>query len=163
MNDTNEIILLVEDDPDEVFLIQRAFQKADMKNPLQVLRDGEEAIDFLSRFGELADESLLSPIPALMLLDLKMPRKTGFEVLEWLRQQPNLKRLIVIVLTSSNQPVDINHAYDLRANSYLVKPARPEALASLLHRVEDYWLSLNQGNVPHEQSSQAKRSGEFHS
>jgi len=144
MNSADGIILLVEDDRDEVFLIQRAFQKADMKNPLQVLRDGEEAIDYLSRFGALAGEPSHSPEPALMLLDLKMPRKTGFEVLAWLRQQPNLKRMIVIVLTSSNQPVDINHAYDLRANSYLVKPADFAQLIEMLKNVKNYWLTHNQ-------------------
>jgi CheY-like chemotaxis protein len=123
--------------------IQRAFQKADLKNAIHVLRDGEEAINYLNGLNNVADESLQSPMPALMLLDLKMPRKTGFEVLEWLRQQPNLKRLIVIVLTSSNQPVDINHAYDLRANSYLVKPADFVQLIEMAKNIKNYWLAHN--------------------
>jgi CheY-like chemotaxis protein len=84
------------------------------------------------------------PLPDLMLLDLKMPKLNGFDVLSWLRAKPGLKRLLVTVLTSSDQPVDINRAYDLGANSYLVKPHATENLLDLVNRVEKYWLEANQ-------------------
>ena len=143
MNTSNSTVLLVEDDVNEVFLMQRAFQKAGLKNPLQVARDGQEAIDYLNHQGQFID-TMRYPSPALMLLDLKMPRKNGFEVLEWLRQQPGLKPLIVIVLSSSSLITDINRAYDLGANSYLVKPGDFDALIQLVKTLDAYWLTLNQ-------------------
>lgn len=143
MNISECTILLVEDDPDAVFLLQRALQKANVKNPIEVARDGQEAIDYLSHQGAYADRQRY-PLPVLMLLDLKMPRKTGFEVLEWLRQQPGFKRLIVVVLTSSNQVNDINRAYDLGSNSYLVKPTSVDALIEMVKDINRYWLELNE-------------------
>ncbi len=143
MNRSNSAVLLVEDDANEVFLMQRAFQKAGLKNPLPVARDGQEAIDYLSHQGQFNDTTRY-PSPGLMLLDLKMPRKNGFEVLEWLRQQPGLKPLIVVVLSSSSLITDINRAYDLGANSYLVKPGDFDTLIQLVKTLEAYWLMLNQ-------------------
>ncbi len=143
MNTSNFTILLAEDDANEVFLMQRAFQKAGLKNPLHVARDGQEAIDYLSHQGQFSDTTRY-PSPALMLLDLKMPRKNGFEVLEWLRQQPGLKPLIVVVLSSSSLITDINRAYDLGANSYLVKPGDFDTLMQLVKTLDAYWLTLNQ-------------------
>jgi CheY-like chemotaxis protein len=143
MDTSNYTILLVEDDPDEVFLMQRAFQKANLTTPLCVVRDGQEAIDYLNRQGEYAD-STRYPEPTLMLLDLKMPRKNGFEVLEWIRQQPGLRRLIVVVLTSSNQIADIDRAYDLGTNSYMVKPGDFETMINLVKTFDAYWMLLNQ-------------------
>jgi len=143
MNRSNSAVLLVEDDANEVFLMQRAFQKAGLKNPLPVARDGQEAIDYLSHQGQFKDTTRY-PSPGLMLLDLKMPRKNGFEVLEWLRQQPGLKPLIVVVLSSSSLITDINRAYDLGANSYLVKPGDFDTLIQLVKTLDAYWLTLNQ-------------------
>jgi len=137
------VILLAEDDPNDVLLIQRAFQRTHLANPVQVVRDGEEALAYLSGQGAFADREL-HPLPVLMLMDLKMPRKTGLEVLAWLRQQPGLKRLPVIVLTSSNQSPDINRAYELGANSYLVKPAGFDSLLELVKNLDMYWLILNE-------------------
>src|SRR5207249_12207698 len=127
---TSFTILLAEDDANEVFLMQRAFQKAGLKNPLHVACDGQEAIDYLSHQGQFNDTTRY-PSPALMLLDLKMPRKNGFEVLEWLRQQPGLKPLIVVVLSSSSLITDINRAYDLGANSYRLTPGHLDTLLQL--------------------------------
>jgi len=135
-------ILLVEDDPNEVFLMERAFQKARLANPLRVARDGQEAIDYLNHQGHFSDTARY-PAPTLMLLDLKMPRRNGFEVLEWLRQQPGLKRLVVVVLTSSNLTADVNRAYELGTNSYLVKPGDFETLINLVKSLDTYWLDLN--------------------
>lgn len=142
MNIPNYTVLLVEDDPNEVFLMQRAFQKANLNTPLFVVRDGQEAIDYLNRQGKFADITQF-PEPGLMLLDLKMPRKNGFEVLEWVRQQPGLKRLIVVVLTSSDQIADIDRAYDLGTNSYAVKPGDFETMINLVETFDSYWGRLN--------------------
>ena len=143
MSDRQGVILLAEDDPNDVLLIQRAFQRTHVANPLQVVRDGEEALAYLSGQGAFADRER-HPLPVLMLMDLKMPRKSGLEVLEWVRQQPGLKRLPITVLTSSNQSPDINRAYELGANSYLVKPAGFDSLLELVKNLDMYWLILNE-------------------
>lgn len=143
MTDKLYTILLVEDDSNDVLLIQRAFRKSDVVNPIQVVGDGEEAIAYLSGRGPYADRERY-PLPVLLLLDLKLPRKSGFEVLEWLRQQPGLKRLPVAVLTSSAETPDINRAYDLGANSYLVKPVRFEGLLRMVQTLNLYWLIINE-------------------
>ena len=137
------VILLAEDDPNDVLLIERAFQRTHVANPLQVVRDGEEALAYLSGQGPFADRER-HPLPVLMLMDLKMSRKSGLEVLEWVRQQPGLKRLPIVVLTSSNQSPDINRAYELGANSYLVKPAGFDSLLELVKNLDMYWLILNE-------------------
>lgn len=143
MSAVESIILLAEDDPNDVLLIQRAFQRTQVANPLQVVHDGEEAVAYLSGQGPFADRER-HPMPVLMLMDLKMPRKSGLEVLEWVRQQPGLRRLPIIVLTSSNQSPDINRAYELGANSYLVKPAGFDSLLELVKNLDMYWLILNE-------------------
>jgi len=143
MTDKLYTILLVEDDPNDVLLIRRAFRKSDVANPIQVVGDGEEAIAYLSGRGPYADRER-TPLPVLLLLDLKLPRKSGFEVLEWLRQQPGLKRLPVAVLTSSAETPDVNRAYDLGANSYLVKPVRFEGLLRMVQTLNLYWLIINE-------------------
>ena len=143
MNTSEHTILAAEDNPDEALLLERACRKANLHNPLHVARDGQEVIDYLMHQGNFSD-AMRYPLPALLLLDLKMPRKNGFEVLEWLRQQPGLRRLIVVVLTSSNQVADVNRAYDLGSNSYLVKPAGFETLIEMMKDVNHYWLELNE-------------------
>jgi len=135
-------VLVAEDDPSDVFFLKRAFQMAGVPASLQFVRDGQEAIDYLDGENRFADRNTY-PLPDLMLLDLKMPRLDGFDVLNWLRQQPGLKRLLVTVLTSSDQPQDINRAYDLGANSYLLKPHNAEHLSELVKQVERYWLEVN--------------------
>src|SRR5689334_4531702 len=117
----NQFILLAEDDPNDVLLIQRAFQKAGLRNALKVVRDGEQAIEYLSGKGNYSQRDRY-PLPFLVLLDLKMPGTDGFEVLEWVRSEPTLKRLLIVVLTSSNLQADVDRAYETGANSYLVKP-----------------------------------------
>jgi CheY-like chemotaxis protein len=135
-------VLVAEDDPSDVFFLKRAFQMAGVPASLQFVRDGQEAIDYLDGENRFADRTTY-PMPDLMLLDLKMPRLDGFDVLNWLRQQPGLKRLLVTVLTSSDQPQDINRAYDLGANSYLLKPHNAEHLSELVKQVQRYWLEVN--------------------
>jgi CheY-like chemotaxis protein len=133
----------VEDDPNDVLLIQRAFRKANLVNPIQVVGDGEEAVAYLSGQGVYADRGR-HPLPILILLDLKLPRKSGHEVLAWLRGQPELKRLPVVVLTSSREAADVNRVYDLGANSYLVKPVAFDDLLKMAQTLNMYWLILNE-------------------
>jgi len=109
-----------------------------------VASHGEEALDYLAGGGGFADRGR-HPFPALILLDLQLPRRSGHEVLEWLRgQEEGLRRLPVVVLTSSKEPRDVNRAYELGANSYLVKPVSFEALLELVKAVERYWLILTE-------------------
>ena len=144
---TDFIMLLVEDDPNDILLIQRAFAKACLVNPLKVVRDGEEALNYLAGSGEFADRGRF-PLPSLILLDLKLPRKSGLEILQWLRQQPVLKHIPVIVLTSSKESSDVSRAYDLGANSYLVKPVGFEGLLELVKSIGMYWMILNKTPEP---------------
>jgi len=136
-------ILLVEDSPDDALLIQRAFRKANLANPVQLVRDGEEAVAYLSGAPPYDDRTRF-PLPVFMLLDLKLPRRSGLEVLAWVRQESVVKRLPVVVLTSSRESVDVNRAYDLGVNSYLTKPVGFEALLEMVKNVNLYWLVLNE-------------------
>jgi CheY-like chemotaxis protein len=137
-----EYILLVEDDPNDVLLIQRAFQKAGLRDCLKVVRDGEQAIDYLGGRRIYGDRQRF-PLPFLLLLDLKMPGTDGFEVLQWVRANGDLKRLLVVVLTSSNLQADVDRAYELGANSYLVKPVEFDDMVNLIRRFEVYWTEIN--------------------
>ncbi|RMF64662.1 MAG: response regulator [Calditrichaeota bacterium] len=141
------VILLVEDNANDVILIRRALQEAKVLNPLQVVKDGEQAIAYLKGEGKYADRAKY-PLPVLLLLDLKLPRVSGFDVLEWLRKQKKLARIPVVVLTSSNQSQDVNRAYDLGANSYLVKPVEFDDLVKLLKTLGLYWIILNEKPEP---------------
>ncbi|WP_414586558.1 response regulator [Scytonema sp. PCC 10023] len=137
-------ILLVEDDPNDILLTQRAFRKANLTNAvLQTVTDGDTAVAYLSGEGEYADRDRY-PLPVVVLLDLKLPRRSGHEILAWLRQQAELKRLLVVILTSSNHRSDINQAYDLGANSYLLKPVGLTALVEVVQALNLYWILLNQ-------------------
>ncbi len=136
-------ILLAEDDSNDVLLIRRAFRKANIANPLHVVRDGEQAVAYLCGQAPYADRER-HPLPVLLLLDLKLPRKSGLEVLEWLRQQPGLKRLPVVMLTASRESADVNRAYDLGANSYLVKPVDFDPLLEMVKTLGLYWVVMNQ-------------------
>lgn len=135
--------LLVEDDPNDVTLIRRAFRKCGIATALQVVSDGDAAIAYLSGQGAFADRDQY-PLPVLVLLDLKLPRTSGLEVLAWRREQEGLRRIPVVVLTSSRLAPDVNSAYDLGANSYLVKPVSPEGLQEIVRALNLYWLALNE-------------------
>ena len=139
MRSANEMILIVEDNSDDRDLLARAFRKAKVETPLQFAVDGDEAILLLSETISVE----LQPRPIVILLDLKLPRRTGFEVLEWIKRQEVLRRVPVIILTSSRENIDLERAYDLGANSYLVKPARPDELLHMVEQIDAYWLGLN--------------------
>ncbi|MBW4507761.1 MAG: response regulator [Scytonematopsis contorta HA4267-MV1] len=140
---TVHTILLVEDDPNEIFLTQRAFRKANINVSLQVIYDGDSAIAYLAGTEKYADRSLY-PLPNLILLDLKLPCRSGHEILAWLRQHPQLKILPVVIFTSSREPGDVNLAYELGANSYLVKPSGLRALSKMVETLSLYWLVDNE-------------------
>ncbi|MBZ8179143.1 response regulator [Oscillatoria salina] len=144
MKPTNKYpILLVEDDSNDVLLIQRACRRATIANPVIVVEDGDEAVSYLSGEGKYADRETY-PLPVIMLLDLKLPRRSGLEVLTWLRNQPRVKRLPVVVLTSSRENQDVDRAYDIGVNSYLIKPVAFEDLMELIANLNIYWLLLNE-------------------
>ena len=134
-------ILIAEDDDNDVFFVERAFKQLQVPNPRRRVKDGEDAIAYLRGDGEFSDRQQ-HPLPCFLLLDLKMPRKNGFDVLGWVRQQPGLKRLPIAVLTSSREVPDINHAYDLGANTYLVKPVKFEELVETIKALNLFWLLL---------------------
>jgi CheY-like chemotaxis protein len=137
-----DVILLVEDNEDHVLLIRFGFQQANLVNPLHVVRDGDEAVAYLSGEGKYANRAEY-PLPSLVLLDLKLPRRNGFEVLEWIRKQRGLSSLRVVVLTTSDEIRDINRAYALGANSFLVKPVDFRDFVQLSQAIKGYWLWLS--------------------
>lgn len=136
-------ILLVEDDPNDVLLVQRAFRKGDFNAAVHVTTDGQQAEDYLAGHAGYSGRAL-HPLPALVLLDLKLPRNSGHELLAWLREQPVLKRVPMVVLTSSRESPDITRAYDLGANSCLIKPVAFDDLVELMKRLNFYWRLTNQ-------------------
>jgi CheY-like chemotaxis protein len=135
-------ILYVEDEETDVLLLQHVFTKAGIHNPLQTVKDGKAAKDYLTGDGAFADRKL-HPLPGLVLLDLNLPYWSGLEVLEWIRQQPRLRRVPVVVFTSSIRPDDIARAYDAGANGYVVKPNALADLMALALALRDFWLLHN--------------------
>lgn len=140
---TEHTILLVEDNPKDVFLVQRALRKAEILTPLQVVSDGDAALQYLSGEASYSDRAAY-PLPVVVLLDLKLPRRSGAEVLTWIRQQPPLRRLPVVALTSSREYADINRIYDLGANAYIVKPTDFEQLVNVLKTLNLHWITYNE-------------------
>ncbi|MEY2427817.1 MAG: hypothetical protein QOJ40_702 [Verrucomicrobiota bacterium] len=136
------LILLVEDREDDVILVRRAFDKAKVLNPVHVVRDGAEAIAYLKGEGKYSNRAEY-PLPELLLLDLKLPGTDGFEVLKWMRQEPGLRTIRVVVLTSSDQMRDVNAAYQMGANSFLVKPIDFERFVEMSQAISGYWLWMS--------------------
>jgi len=136
-------ILLAEDDENDVWLVKRALNSGDIRNPVQVVRDGQEAIAYLCGDNEFADRQRY-PIPQLALLDINMPKLTGLDVLEWIRAQAHdgLRRLPVIIMSSSNLQRDIDRAYDLGVNAYLVKPAAMDKLVETMRATTEFWKNV---------------------
>ena len=131
-------ILLVEDNPGDVRLTQEAVREAKIRNRLNVVNDGEQAIAYVRRQGAFADR----PRPDLILLDLNLPRKDGREVLQELKSDPDLHRIPVVVLTSSAAEQDILRTYDLYANAYVTKPVDLEQFMNVVSSIQDFWLNI---------------------
>jgi len=140
-------ILLVEDNPDDAELLEYAFRKAGIANPLLAVTDGDAAVEYVGGTGAYADRRR-HPLPELILLDLKLPRRSGFEVLGFIRGQDATRHTPVVVLTSSCQHGDIQRAYEAGANSYLVKPVGPDTLIEMVRSLKAYWIKLNHGLAP---------------
>jgi DNA-binding response OmpR family regulator len=136
------IILIAEDEEDYVLLLKRAFAEAKISNPIFSVSTGKETISYLKGEGSYSNRDEY-PLPDLLLLDLKLPGFSGMEILRWLRSQPGLAGLRVVVLTSSEQLKDVNDAYRLGANSFLMKPYDFEDLVHLAKVIQEYWLYLS--------------------
>lgn len=145
MNDatTHACVLHVDDDAGDSLLLRQACRKAEVSFQLQSVSDGETAIAYLRGADVYADRERY-PLPVLVLLDLKMPRMNGFDVLAWIRSQNQFKTLPVVIFTASNQEEDIQRAYLAHANSYLVKPVGIHTLTEMVKMIDTYWLGLNQ-------------------
>ncbi|MGH7951073.1 MAG: response regulator [Limisphaerales bacterium] len=138
----NGPILLIEDSDNDIFLMERALRKAEITLPLQIEKNAERAVDYLS--GKPPFESRqLYPLPCLILLDLSMPLMTGHEILKWRQGQPAIRRIPAIVLTLSEQRDDIVNAYDAGVNAYLVKPPTFDGLVELAKVIKTFWLVHN--------------------
>lgn len=142
--ETQREILLIEDDTSDALLIRRALEKTGLDFRLSRLKHGDEAVDYLTGVAPFNDRDA-HPLPDVILLDIKLPRRSGLEVLEWIRAQPpGVSRIPVVMLTASRHMVDINRAYDLRANGFLTKPETAHQLQEMLADFKKYWLRWNE-------------------
>lgn len=137
----NIVILMADDDADDRFLAREAFQEARVRNELRFVADGEELMAYLRREGPYADPES-SPRPGLILLDLNMPRKDGREALEEIKGDPGLRRIPIVVLTTSKSEMDLLKSYDLGANSFIVKPVTFDQLVDIIGNLNRYWIEI---------------------
>lgn len=135
---TTELVLVAEDNPDDALLLRRALDKAGIIARVKIVSDGEEMLLYLQGRGAYANRAA-SPLPSLIILDLKMPRKSGLEVLEWINENPDVAVVPTIVLSASNLEKDVRAAYNLGANTYFVKPTTFDELVETMRMVEKYW------------------------
>ena len=141
-------VLAAEDEESDAFILRLAFQKAGVSNPLVIVSDGHEAIDYLASHGRYSDRNA-HPLPALLLLDLKMPRMSGFDVLRWLSMQPNFQHLPAIVLSSSSDESDLLRARQLGARDYFVKPLSLPDFVGIIKSLQSRWLTDRIVAEPH--------------
>ncbi len=142
----DEIILLVEDNPDDIALALRALKKSNLGKEIVVARDGAEALDYL--FGENGKGQTANALPQLIMLDLKLPKISGLEVLKQLRNDERTRYLPVVIMTTSNERQDIVNCYNHGANSYIRKPVDFAKFYDVIKQIGSYWLGLNEG-MPH--------------
>ena len=139
-------ILLVEDNPDDLEMSLHALHKAKIANRVQVVRDGQEALDFIFCEGDFADRKMENA-PKVILLDLKLPKVDGLEVLKRLKSEPDTRKIPVVILTSSKERNDVIKSYDLGTNSYIVKPVSLDQFVAAVQNLGVYWLLLNQPQI----------------
>ena len=138
--ESHELLLIAEDNPDDALLLRRAIAKAGIRTRLKFVADGEEMLFYLQGVGAYTDRSI-HPLPSAIIMDLKMPRKTGLEVLEWLSIHPDVAVVPTVILSSSSMPNDVREAYRLGANTYFVKPTTFDELVETMANLRKYWLS----------------------
>jgi len=138
LGEVTPTFLVAEDNENDVVLLRHALGKTHLDISLNFVRDGQEAIDYLKNCRTTPDV-----FPALLLLDIQMPKYNGFEVLQWIREQPGFRRLVVVIFTTSALAADVNRAYDLGANAYLTKPIGTDSLADLMKTLCDFWGKFN--------------------
>ena len=146
MPNNRALILHIENDADDVFLMQRAFKKAGHLNPVASVENGEQGVAYLTGNGRFANRDDY-PLPAVILLDWNMPLMSGADFLRWIRGQATLKRLPVVVLTSSNNDADMHEAYELGANGFIVKPRSNDAFQLMALAFTSYWLQWNRSDA----------------
>jgi len=139
----NNTVLMVDDDPEDFFLARHAFERSGWQKDFQMIADGEELMDYLYRRGRFTGLDNTS-LPCLILLDLNMPRKNGQEVLREMKEDPDLRRIPIVVFTTSGEESDIASCYELGANSYITKPAGFDSLVEVMTRLGEYWLKVVQ-------------------
>jgi CheY-like chemotaxis protein len=137
------LALYAEDDEDHAELMRRAFERAGMESELRMVPSAEEAIRYLSGTGPYGDREKF-PAPLMLMTDLKMPGKSGFQLMRWVREHPEHKRMPMVVLTSSRHDPDIQRAYAVGANSFLIKPPTVQKLTALIENLKSYWLHLDE-------------------
>jgi CheY-like chemotaxis protein len=145
--DRDLTILIIEDEPNDVLLLKLALARSGIKNPVQTVADGGEAIGYLHGTGKYADRSIF-PFPSIIFTDLKMPRMGGFEVLQWLRAHPECFVIPMIVLTASRLDADIRRAYEMGANAYLVKPTDIADLQEMVRTAYEFWAWCEKPLIP---------------
>jgi CheY-like chemotaxis protein len=145
---TEKVILLVEDNEDDAFFTKQALEKAGVQNPLLIVGDGAQALEYLGGTGKFMERDKF-PFPGLVLLDLKLPYYSGLEILAWLREKSLLAKTTVAVLTSSNEPSDLKRAYELGTTTYLVKPPTAQMIYDIVETFKLDWLRCN-ANPKHE-------------
>lgn len=138
-----KLVLLVEDDLNDIELIERAFAKITMNIKLDIVKNGVDGADYLDDVDSRDDKK----VPDLLIMDLKLPKKNGHELLDWIKDREGIRHIPVVVFTSSNESRDIEKAYKLGANSYVLKPVSFEKLTELIKTLTTYWLSINE-NIP---------------
>ena len=146
-DDTKIEIVFIEDSPEDADLAMRSFKKHNIANEIKLLDDGQLALDYLFGEGKFAEQGRAAT-PRLVLLDLKLPKVSGLEILEKMKLDSELKRVPVVILTSSNEDLDIERAYALGANSYIVKPVNFSKFAGAIQQLGVYWLVLNKSPKP---------------